>query len=399
MGLSRTALPTALVALILSCCEANVDASVQQGQKEPMASLIASLSKTLVAVLTGSAFAVIALLMERGMTTARPSKLLPDSGRTADMELPPLKPEVRHASPKMYAKPTASPQMKPSVSSTSRPAARTSTSPLVRPRSQTSSSEVSNSNSPKSDTSNSPKETPKSCSPLSALTKGLSEEQLVERQVKSILNKLTWEKFDTLYVQLLSHCKSEKAGMCTTAIQVIASDLFKKATTQHNFIELYADVCARLELDLKDLDSDGSFRRSLLEQCQDSFTKHLQPPEVNKDLEYEEQYEELVKYKTKMIGNVRFIGHLLKLRMLAAKILFCCVDELMSIGSPEALETLCALLETVGSTLDKADWAGHDRLQKVFQQVELLASDSKQSSRIRCLLKDLLDKRAKRWTA
>jgi len=236
-----------------------------------------------------------------------------------------------------------------------------------------------------------------SMSPLSASRKDLSEAEKTERQVKSILNKLTEEKFDTLYVQLLDHCKVPDLTVRASVIDIIARELFKKATTQHNFIKLYADVCSRLEADLKKHKLEVNFRRTLLDQCQQSFGLYLQPPAINEGLSYDEQYEELVKYKTKMIGNVRFIGHLLKSSMLAAKILFHCTEELVSIGSGEALETLCAFLETVGSTFDKADWAGYERLQRVFSQVELFSKDSKQTSRIRCLLKDLLDKRKAKW--
>lgn len=219
----------------------------------------------------------------------------------------------------------------------------------------------------------------------------------MERQVKSILNKLTREKFDTLYSQLLVHCKVDNEETRSKVTQVVAQELFKKATTQHNFIEMYADVCAKLEADLQGGGLESGFRRTILEQCQESFTAHLQPPQIDEGLDYEEHCEALFKYKTKMVGNVKFIGELLKQRMLAAKVLFLCTDELISIGSPEAMETLCAFLETVGDTFDKSDWAGHGRLQEVFKDMELFSQDSCQSSRIRCLIKDLLDKKQSNW--
>ncbi|CAK9006208.1 unnamed protein product [Durusdinium trenchii] len=105
----------------------------------------------------------------------------------------------------------------------------------------------------------------------------------------------------------------------------------------------------------------------------------------------------LVKYKTKMLGNVKLIAHLLRLRMLAAKIIFHCIDELISIGSAEALETLCAFLDTLGSTFDKPQWSGYARWEEVFRKVKLFTEDKMQSARTRCLLKDLLDKRQNGW--
>lgn len=221
--------------------------------------------------------------------------------------------------------------------------------------------------------------------------------QKVERQVKSILNKLTWEKLDKLYDDLVSYCTVDDQDTRRETVEVIARDVFKKATLQHHFIELYAGLCARLDADLKQRGIEVNFRRALLEQCQESFTTHLAPPQIDSCLDYEDQYEMLVKYKTKMLGNVKLIAHLLRLRMLAAKIIFHCIDELISIGSAEALETLCAFIETLGGTFDKPQWSGYARLQEIFKQVEILADDKKQSARTRCLLKDLLDKRRNAW--
>ncbi|CAE7567434.1 unnamed protein product [Symbiodinium natans] len=185
-----------------------------------------------------------------------------------------------------------------------------------------------------------PKSVPKMpASPLSALGKDLTEMQKVERQVKSILNKLTWDKFDKLYEDLVAYCMVENPDIRSETVEVIARDVFKKATLQHNFIELYADLCARLDADLKQRGIEVNFRRALLQQCQESFTVHLAPPEIDSCLDYEEQYEMLVKYKTKMLGNVKLIAHLLRLRMLAAKIIFHCIEELISIGSAEAQST------------------------------------------------------------
>ncbi|CAJ1329725.1 unnamed protein product [Effrenium voratum] len=101
-------------------------------------------------------------------------------------------------------------------------------------------------------------------SPLSAV-KGISEMQKVERQVKSILNKLTWEKFDKLYADLLTYCTVEDQQTRLETVEVIARDIFKKD---------------------------------------------------------------------------RYSSLLPQLVMLAAKIIFHCIDELISIGSAEGLDQL-----------------------------------------------------------
>jgi len=239
------------------------------------------------------------------------------------------------------------------------------------------------------------KPAPRKALPFRASRGQLTEVERSEREVKSILNKLTRERFDTLYSKLLSCCAGAAAR--DEVIDVVAREVFAKATTQHNYIDLYADVCSKLNADLVGGSVEVNFKRSLLDQCQRSFHLHLQPPRIDQCLDYEEQYEELVKYKTKMLGNVRLIGNLLRLRMLSPKIIFFCTDELLGIGSNEALETLCAFLDTLGAAFDTPEWPGRPRLEEVFTRAQNFAEDPQRSARIRCLLKDLLDKRRNGW--
>merc|ERR1711907_442571 len=138
----------------------------------------------------------------------------------------------------------------------------------------------------------------------------LSEVEKAERQVKSCLNKITREKFNTLYDQIrdccLASCSSEddRAEM----VEVVARETFAKAVKQHTFVELYGDLCAKLHADLEKEGITVNFKRVLLDQCQQSFKRYLEPPKIDQLLDYEEQYEQLVKYKTHMLGNVKLIG-------------------------------------------------------------------------------------------
>ncbi|CAK0861393.1 unnamed protein product [Prorocentrum cordatum] len=168
---------------------------------------------------------------------------------------------------------------------------------------------------------------------------------------------------------------------------------------QQCFVEMYADLCARLHADMKKANIEADFKRSLLDRCQQSFNAHLEPPGIDECLDYEEQYEMLVKYKTRMTGTVRLIGHLLRQRMLSPKFIFVCAEELLEIGSPEALETLCAFLETIGSTFDAQEWQGRARLEEVFVRARRYSEDPERPQRSRCLLKDLLDLRQRQWKA
>ncbi|CAJ1431299.1 unnamed protein product, partial [Effrenium voratum] len=61
-----------------------------------------------------------------------------------------------------------------------------------------------------------------------------SGNESIARSIKSILNKLTLEKFQALSQQLLS------CGISTAQhVEVLIREIFDKATTQHHFIDMY----------------------------------------------------------------------------------------------------------------------------------------------------------------
>jgi hypothetical protein len=83
--------------------------------------------------------------------------------------------------------------------------------------------------------------------------------------------------------------------------------------------------------------------------------------------------------------------------MLASKVLLAILDELLSDPTPEALETLAALLTVVGPTFDGPGWAYHVAFNAIFEQVKKITLQSSTESRVRCLLKDVLDLRSAGW--
>merc|ERR1712151_1353882 len=96
-----------------------------------------------------------------------------------------------------------------------------------------------------------------------------------------------------------------------------------------------------------------------------------------------EQFEQLTKHKTKMLGNVRLIAHLIRQKMVSSKIIFHCTDELLEVGSVETLESLCMLVSTLGDFFSAPEWHAHVQLSLLFSRIRILSEDAAQSSRIR----------------
>jgi hypothetical protein len=220
------------------------------------------------------------------------------------------------------------------------------------------------------------------------------DDKAVERTMKSILNKLTIEKFDALYTQLT------QCGLRTSShVESLVAEVFEKATVQHHFIPMYADLCARLNawFEKEGTPGDCNFRKILLDQCQSQFEKSLEPMKLTSDDE-EEREEEASRYKKRMLGNIRLVGELLTRKMLSPKVLIACSSELLTAPFvSDRLESLAALLTTAGPTFDDPSWPYHAVLGHTFGRVLDVSKDTSVPTRVRFLLTDLLELRNSGW--
>jgi len=224
-----------------------------------------------------------------------------------------------------------------------------------------------------------------------------SMEELFQRRIKSLLNKLTVEKFEDIRKQILTIGFSKVAHL-----ELFIREIFEKATSQHHFINMYADLCVDMHTHMlaHPLEEDPKgvqFKKLLLTQCQRAFETNLQPPSALSSLQGEDRLEAEVRYKMAMLGNIRLVGALLTRKMLAGKVLIPIAEELLAGGSSEALESLAALLTVVGPGFDTAEWPFHVALRSVFEKVRVLSQSPKVERRIQCLLKDVLDLRKNGW--
>jgi translation initiation factor 4G len=223
----------------------------------------------------------------------------------------------------------------------------------------------------------------------------------VDRKVRSLLNKLTMEKFDTISDQIISWAnKSEKEKNGRTLIQVIRL-VFEKATDEATWSEMYARLCRKMMEQISpNVQDDGIrnqegkpiaggqlFRKYLLNRCQEDFergwvakettaaaaaTKAIEDQAVaaaaaadkeekgGGDKEevvvmYSDEYYAAQKAKRQGLGLIKFIGELFKLQMLTERIMHECLKKLLAnVENPEEeeIESLCKLLATVGAILD-----------------------------------------------
>uniref|UniRef100_A0A672ZRZ7 Eukaryotic translation initiation factor 4 gamma 1 n=1 Tax=Sphaeramia orbicularis TaxID=375764 RepID=A0A672ZRZ7_9TELE len=225
------------------------------------------------------------------------------------------------------------------------------------------------------------------------------------KRVRSILNKLTPQKFQQLMKQV-----TELTIDTEERLKGVIDLTFEKAISEPDFSVAYANMCRCLMgLRVPTTDKPGTtvnFRKLLLNRCQKEFEKDKDDDEIfekkQKELEAEEKQrltEELEEAKDKArrrsLGNIKFIGELFKLKMLTEVIMHDCIVKLLKNHDEESLECLCRLLSTIGKDLDFEK--AKPRMDQYFNQMEKIIKERKTTSRIRFMLQDVLDLRRNNW--
>ena len=253
---------------------------------------------------------------------------------------------------------------------------------------------------------------------------GSEGDEAVERFIRGVLNKLTVEKFERLSKQLFSEKEAEEDTATTRMstllhLSILIKLLFEKATQQHHFIPMYAELCKRcadwLEMSWGP-DAVKFFRTALIEHCQDAFDDFVNPPEdegtspvatlaVSHNLASASATERALKYRTKVWGNLKLVGRLIGQKIISSRIALRCVEELLSQGANDTLiEALAVFLTEVAPVVDVPEWSQYVRLEGVFKKLEKMREKSFAdhegkvlSSKVRFALVNLLELRSTGW--
>jgi len=247
-------------------------------------------------------------------------------------------------------------------------------------------------------------------------------EELLKKKVRSILNKLTPQKFETLVNQFQELAIDSEAKL-SNCMELV----FEKAVDEPAFSVAYAQMCKVMQMKKVPIDGQEeqfvNFRKLLISRCQREFEKDymtdLDRDQYIKDMNEAKTEEDKKQVKLafehnerrlrrRSLGNIRFIGELYKLQMLTARIMHECVKKLLKEVDDESLECLCRLLTTVGQELDTETRkrlqtgsaqqnAGINDLDKYFKEMEVVMKDKKTSARVRFLMQDVVELRLNNW--
>ena len=194
----------------------------------------------------------------------------------------------------------------------------------------------------------------------------VDEVEALAKRVRSILNKLCPQKFDTLVNQFMELPIDNMDKM------IKATDLvFEKALDEPAFAVAYARMCKTLGMRKITSVEEGkevNFRTLLLTRCQREFQKDYmadldrtayveklskattedEKKEINAEFSAQE-----TKLRRRSLGNIKFIGELYRIQMLNGRIMHEIIQKLLRETDEESLECMCRLITTVGKILDE----------------------------------------------
>lgn len=244
---------------------------------------------------------------------------------------------------------------------------------------------------------------------------------MVQRKVKSNLNKMTPERFDKIAGQILAIAAQSKDETDGRTLRQVIALTFEKACDEAHWASMYAKFCKRMleemSPEIKDedvTDKNGEpivggplFRKYLLNRCQEEFERGW---EVNLPAPAEGQSEEAAMLsddyyiaaaaKRKGLGLIQFIGELYKLGMLSVRIMHECVFKLLNFeGVPDesAIESLVKLLRTVGGVMENSQDPGPSLVKSYFDKIQSVLDMPGLPSRMHFMLLDMVDLRRAGW--
>lgn len=252
----------------------------------------------------------------------------------------------------------------------------------------------------------------------------LVSQEMIIRKIKSLLNKLTLERFDSISDQIWEYAKQSEKEENGQSLRTVIQLIFDKACDEASFASMWAQLCKKMydlmsqndkirdvniiDAKTKEVVRGGAlYRKYLLNRCQQEFEKGWKTglPKIDEDAPGEvmmtEEYYAAVKAKRQGLGLVQFIGELFKRQMLTDRVMIECLIKLCTDTTnpeDEEVETMCKLLTTMGKTFDTSGRKNKEWLDTYFERMQEMYKSKTLSSRVKFMILDVFDLRKSKWT-
>ncbi|KAL8426240.1 hypothetical protein Efla_004201 [Eimeria flavescens] len=233
--------------------------------------------------------------------------------------------------------------------------------------------------------------------------RGYTRQEELSRNVKSLLNKLTIEKFSVISEKIATVLEGSLKN--NSEVQLIVNAVVDKAVSEPDWSEMYADLCQVLQWRSVSPEGDPDtirktpFMLALLNSIQTEF--EAMPTVLRQELsgEGEEGQLEEARVKRRVLGVVKLIGELVQRRLLGFKVVNDVVVELvMKSEEPDEhlVECFLQLIATVGYFIDQNPKM-RIVLDSWFGRLRELQSKSCYSNRLKFVIQDTIDMRRAEW--
>jgi len=243
----------------------------------------------------------------------------------------------------------------------------------------------------------------------------------VARKVKSLLNKLTEEKFDSISGKILEFANYSVDENNGQSLKLVIKLIFEKATDEAHWSAMYAKLCRKMllevddgvmeNLDGKDVSGGALFRKYLVGRCQQDFesgwkeretaaAKAAQKQDDDKQTlaDHEasgegaepavlsEEYYAAQKAKRRGLGLVQLIGELFKMDMVNKNVMKQCFLKLLGNvdeTDDEDIESACKLLTTIGATYD---YQSSENVDGIMTRLAIIRDKDQVTSRVKFMI-------------
>eukprot|EP01130_Rhizamoeba_saxonica_P017332 TRINITY_DN8370_c0_g1_i2.p2 TRINITY_DN8370_c0_g1~~TRINITY_DN8370_c0_g1_i2.p2 ORF type:complete len:530 (-),score=129.49 TRINITY_DN8370_c0_g1_i2:97-1686(-) len=232
----------------------------------------------------------------------------------------------------------------------------------------------------------------------------LSKHDEMFKLANSNLNKISYNNFESILEKILSLSPQIDSLAC---LKQIVNFIYEKAVVMPQFNNIYADLCSKLintdqyPYFLRN-EEEGchlrNFRRMLLSSCQQAFESAFIVTETDDSVESRER--EFIR-RSRLFGNIKFIGQLYMRNILKTNAVINIVQNLLQVDEhgicdTENLEQLCGFISTIGSFITPKVQV---TFNPVFEHLQEITTSDKYDRRIKYLIMDLLDLKRNNWVA
>eukprot|EP00934_Nitzschia_sp_Nitz4_P002866 Nitzschia sp. Nitz4//scaffold23_size168460//46245//49725//NITZ4_002210-RA/size168460-snap-gene-0.153-mRNA-1//-1//CDS//3329543608//2856//frame0 len=251
---------------------------------------------------------------------------------------------------------------------------------------------------------------------IGIVERGEMELELVKLQIKQgtfvkVLKKKVLEEGeegDVFYTVYFPVANAEECGQQLSKIFLSERECASDARKENSFKLTLLNKCQE-EFSKEDIYADWKKEKAAYEETKDKLTE-AERVEQEEELEFRR-----MKIKKQMLGNIKFIGQLYKKSLIKEKILMYCVSNLLKLELDDTIksktpvyrdtgvmdideedhEAICSMFTTIGSTIDQGSSVPFVNL--CFQKIMALSNYKKLGSRTRFMYKDLIELRENKW--